>query len=163
MTSNTLLLNYLNYYKNSKTHELSNTRDIEELYKEIKEELYNFNTYKWSLKSVIYYIQLNEIDSKDFIEFIKHVFNIYFSRISKKGKKGAFIFIETLENSKKLISSGINLKKEKEVLEFLREMKSIKNNYLDISVDSFIKFIDENFNTGFKSTYLRNIYFQQLD
>jgi hypothetical protein len=139
--------------------------EIEKINSLIKIEFYNKKQYKWQLKKVYGFIPFIEMSAKEVILFLNSFFNYYYFELKdKKGKKGVLDFLKTLENRdlkeiESNISNGFKFKEGEVPLEFVQEMKVLKEKYLCISHNNFVKFISKNFNTNYTKQTLRRYYF----
>jgi hypothetical protein len=133
------------------------------IYNDIKKNLRNPNTYKWSIKKAVDFITVKKLNSVLLINFLDDFFTYYFNVFNKKGSQETFKFLNLLKTSpylqkhcgkQKLILKNIN-----ELNNFLEEITTLKANYLDVSHENFIRFISSNFTTQKSYGTLRRLYF----
>ena len=161
-------IDFLTLLPNSKQIPLIPKNKTQKYYQEIRDSIYNTHQSKWSLGKSLLYINNNKIDPGKFIDSLERLFNMYYKHPERsKGKKTAFKFVETLKKSKKLTSfnynfEGFKLNPEFEISEFIHMMTEI-HGYIDkdISHNLWIKFIFENFQTGYTYYSLRRRYFDK--
>lgn len=139
--------------------------EIEKINLLIKIEFYNKKQYKWQIKKIDKFMPFIDMSTKEFILFLNSFFKYYYWGLkNKKGKKGVLDFLKTLENRdlkeiESNISNGYKFKEGEVPLKFVQEMKVLKEKYLCVSHNYFVKFIYENFNTNYTEQTLRRYYF----
>jgi hypothetical protein len=139
--------------------------EIEKINSLIKIQFYNKKQYKWQVKKVYGFISFIDMSAKEFILFLNSFFKYYYFGLKNKtGKKGVLDFLKTLENRdlkeiESNISKGYKFKEGEVPLEFVQEMKVLKEKYLCVSHNYFVKFIYNNFNTNYTKQTLRRYYF----
>jgi len=142
-------------------------KHLEEIFNELKNKFYDHKQYKWSIKRCIEYINTYQVSPDHFVNSFTFSINSYHNLSGNfSGYESAIKFIFRLENSKKFQSkrysfTGYPLKKDEEIFEFLLHMKNAKS-FIDVSHNEWIKYIFENFKTGYTHDTLRKYYYDKI-
>jgi hypothetical protein len=139
---------------------------IKDLVEKVKDEFYDRHQYKWPRKKFYHYVNVHRLNPGHVIAFLESLMDRYFLKRTK-GKATYQKFMDDLKKTKSNELNlyryyGIHLKNNIDIIEFLTEMKKIKNTYIDISHIKFIKFLSENFSTGYTYKSLYNYYFDKV-
>jgi hypothetical protein len=161
------LKNFITWHieKQKKDFNLYSETEIEKINSLIKIEFYNKKQYKWQVKKVYTFIPFIDMSAKEFILFLNSFFKYYYLVLKDlKGKKGVSEFLKTLNNRdlneiEHKRSIGFGFKEGEVPIEFVQEMKVLKEKYLCVSHNNFVNFIYKNFNTNYTKKTLRRYYF----
>ena len=155
-------LNYLNKYSWRKNKFESNS--IKELCEIMDFFSNHFKTKNgnWSVKKLMDFKKNNGIINSDFEENMSD-FNQQYSKRKKENKSFAS-FIKKIDtkrrNRNKLHNSkSLKLADKSKIKKLLKELKVIKNRYLEGNHDELISLVSENINTGLTKNTLRKYYF----
>lgn len=140
---------------------------INDLFEKIRDEFYDRSGYFWKKRKVFEYVNLKKINPNNIIELLELLMPRYFL-IRTKGKIPYQQFINELKKtpSNKFESykyRGIPLKDKSDFIDFLIEMRKIRNTYLNISQEKFVIFISDNFATSYSESYLKRCYYDNKE
>lgn len=161
------LENFITWHINKQKRDFNqySNVEIEKINSLIKIKFYNKAQYKWQVKKVYKFIRFSLIPSNVLILFLNSFYNYFYSGLkNEKGKKGVFDFLNILSDRDlkdfdSIYFKGFEFKEGEIPLEFVQEMKVLKEKYLCISHNYFVNFIHENFNTKYTKQTLRRYYF----
>jgi len=140
---------------------------IKVLFEKLKDEFFDRRIYVWKMRKVFEYVNIENINPNNIIELLELLMPRYFLNRTK-GKIFYQKFINKLKKtpSNKLESykyRGIPLKDTSDFIDFLIEMRKIRNTYLNISHEKFVVFISDNFATSYSESYLKRCYFDNKE
>jgi hypothetical protein len=137
------------------------------IFKEIKEKFYDQKQYKWSIKKCLECIDTYAISPDHFLKSFLYCINSYNTLAGNFiGYKACITFSDRLQTSKKFQSkkhnyTGYHLLHDEEIFEFLLHMKKAKS-YINISHNKWIRYIYNNFKTGYSFDTLRKYYYDKF-
>ena len=157
----------LQFFSNSSSLPDLQPEETDRLFRKAKVEFYNHKEYKWIFENCQKYVKDHLLSPVQFINSLEHLFNSYFQSKTDQGQKGAFDLIHRLKKSSRFTSTNIpshkiTLQGDKNVIDFLEEMKGIQRTYLNINQKTMIKFLFDHFETGYTFKTLERKYKDQL-
>jgi len=138
--------------------------NIANVYDETRRRFYANKTH-WSTTEVIKFVQNNDISAKQFILFIEIIFTKYFEHRSKH-KEPAKKFIKSLKKSKSLERQSQkknSIKVKSDYIAFIKVMSVLKEEHLSISHVDWIRFLNENFDTGYSKSVFERAYYEEKE
>lgn len=132
--------------------------DKEKFYNNLKLDIMNHKTYKWSVRAFVKMIEENNLDFENSVKVMQWLKKEYSS--SNEGFKN---LVNKLEKKSKNFISKKNLIVVKTPREnFLEDLQEFRIKHLKMNSEEFLNFIINNFKIDIERASLRDIYYQKI-